>query len=77
MNIEGKIDKISHRGKIIARFPRAVSIGSEVIDNKSKKVGTVTWVFGPVDRPYVEINPVSKTHTRFSSLGREIYTEEE
>ena len=77
MNIRGNIDRISHRGKIIARFPEAVPLGSRVFDNKNSDVGSVTWIFGPVDRPYVEIKPFSKAHTRLTSSGREIYVEEE
>ncbi len=77
MRIEGNVECVSHRGKIIARFPSTVETGSEVIDNRNKKVGTVSWIFGPVDSPYTEIEPPEGYRTRFSLAEKKIYVEED
>ncbi len=77
MRIEGYIDSISHDGKIIARFPRMISLNTPVKDIRNKKIGKIDWIFGPVDEPYFEIEPQNKSQKTLSLIGNKVYLEED
>jgi len=66
--IEGKVETLSRRGRIIARFPRPVEIGDNVCDARNKEMGKVSWVFGPVGSPFVEIEPSEEIKRRLVSI---------
>lgn len=77
MRLKGKIHTISNRGKIVARFPCHVSKESVVFDNRRNELGRVSWVFGPVDEPYVEVTPKAKLKRPLTMIGRSVFVEEE
>ncbi|MFO8110519.1 MAG: hypothetical protein R6U17_08410 [Thermoplasmata archaeon] len=77
MRIEGKVHTISNRGEIIARFPSHVSKRSTVLDNRRNKVGKISWVFGPVDAPYVEVSPKKTMKRPLTMIGRPVFVEED
>ena len=77
MRTEGYIDSISQNGKIIARFPKMVSLNTPVNDIRNKKIGKIEWIFGPVDEPYFEIEPYNKSQKTLSLIGNKIYVEED
>ncbi len=76
MRIEGRIERVSSRGNIIARFDDQVSVGDVVKDNKNVKVGEVTWKFGPVDKPYLEIDTSRGMDRKRFLSDKKIYLEE-
>ena len=76
MRLKGKVVEISNRDNIIARFSREVPVGVEVKDKRNKTIGKVSWIFGPVDDPYFEIQPTEK-RIRLAIDGDVIYAEEE
>ena len=47
------------QGLVIVRVPddAAPDLGTEAVDESLNEVGRVVDVFGPVDRPYVAVNP--------------------
>ena len=77
MRIEGYIDSISQNGKIIARFPRMVSLNTPVKDIRNKTIGKIDWIFGPIDKPYFEIVPQNKSQKTLSLIGNKLYLEED
>ncbi|MFP4001248.1 MAG: Gar1/Naf1 family protein [Candidatus Natronoplasma sp.] len=76
MKIEGEIESISHREKLIARFSKTPESGARVFDNKSKLIGKVGWIFGPVDDPYVEVKLKDDPKKRLTMMNGKIYAEE-
>ncbi|MFP4051960.1 MAG: H/ACA ribonucleoprotein complex subunit GAR1 [Thermoplasmata archaeon] len=77
MRTEGYIDSISDNGKIIARFPASVNSNTLVKDIRNKTIGKIDWIFGPVDEPYYEIEPLNKSQKTLSLIGNKIYVEED
>ena len=77
MRTEGYIDSISNEGKIIARFPTHVNLNTPVKDIRNKKIGKIDWIFGPIDKPYFEIEPLNKSQKTLSLIGSTIYVEED
>ncbi len=75
MKFLGAIQEISYDGKLIVRgaFPPRPRDG--VVDNRKKKLGQVKRVFGPVDSPYVLIEPTGNS-TLLTSIGKQVYIEE-
>ena len=71
----GRVQTISHTGKIIAQGGHAPRPGSKVYDNSKGRVGTVVKVFGPMKAPYVAIRPDKKKTDLLSLIDMELYTE--
>ena len=74
---EGEIITLTNRDEIIARFSTKMEVGTSVIDNTNKKVGTINDIFGPVKDPYYQIESTKKREKRISMLGKKLYVEEE
>ncbi len=55
MKILGNSLHIANSGKLIARSEKTLSPGGIVFDSKKKKIGKVSYVFGPTKKPYVSI----------------------
>ena len=55
MKILGNSLHIANSGKLIARSEKTPSPGGIVFDSKKKKIGKVSYVFGPTKKPYVSI----------------------
>jgi rRNA processing protein Gar1 len=48
---------------------------SRILDNRQKPIGRVVKVFGPVDSPYVSIEP-GADFSLLSAAGKQVYVEE-
>ena len=55
MKFLGNSLHIANSGKLIARSEKTPSPGGIVFDSKKKKIGKVSYVFGPTKKPYVSI----------------------
>lgn len=53
----GKVLHVSASGNMVVQATMAPSIGSRVVDEKIREVGSVYDVIGPVSRPYVVVRP--------------------
>ncbi|MFP3871366.1 MAG: Gar1/Naf1 family protein [Candidatus Natronoplasma sp.] len=73
---KGEITSVTNEGNIIGRFPRLPEMGSQIIDKRKKPIGEVTWIFGPVNRPFVEIRTRLDPKKRLSILDEPIFVEE-
>lgn len=76
MKIEGEIESISHRDKIVARFSNIPEPGARVFNNKNKLIGEVGWIFGPVDDPFVEVKLNVDPRKRLTMMREKLYVEE-
>ncbi|MFO7991885.1 MAG: hypothetical protein R6U61_06300 [Thermoplasmata archaeon] len=77
MRIEGKIKKINDTDEVIARFGKSVPVGSKVVSHRNRKIGKTSWIFGPVDSPYVEIKLDREQKGFFSMIEKKVYIEVE
>ncbi|MEE1134545.1 Gar1/Naf1 family protein [uncultured Methanobrevibacter sp.] len=55
MKFLGNSLHVANSGKLIARSEKTPSPGGIVFDSKKKKIGKVSYVFGPTKKPYVSI----------------------
>ena len=55
MKFLGNSLHIANSGKLIARSSKTPSPGGIVFDSNKKKIGKVSYVFGPTKQPYVSI----------------------
>ncbi len=55
MKFLGNSLHIANSGKLIARSSKTPSPGRIVFDSNKKKIGKVSYVFGPTKKPYVSI----------------------
>lgn len=77
MRIQGKVHAISSRGELIARFPKHVPEKTVVVDNRRNTVGMVSWIFGPVVSPYVEITCSRTMRRPLRMIHRPVFVEED
>ncbi len=49
--------------------------GSPVLDTRRRKLGRVQRVFGPVDSPYISVQPTGD-QSLLGMMGKQVYTEE-
>lgn len=68
----GVVSHISRRGRIIVKAESIPKLESEVIDEKSKPVGVVIDLLGPIQNPYVAVKPYSKENLE-SLVGKVLY----
>jgi len=68
----GKVLHVSSSGNLIVHADIAPEIGSKIVDEKLKEVGSVYDVIGPVDHPYVTVRPVEKSEAE-KYVGKTLY----
>lgn len=74
--MEGEIVNIRNPTQLLAKFPELPSLGSPVYNNKGKQIGTINWIFGPVDKPIVEVELDSNAKRKMTIMYEKIYVEE-
>ncbi len=57
MDVLGKVEEITCDGRFIVRCTNTPELG-DIVFRKETKFGTIGRIFGPVDEPYVSINPM-------------------
>ncbi|WP_254274051.1 H/ACA ribonucleoprotein complex subunit GAR1 [Haloarcula marina] len=52
------------QGLAIVRAPDAeyADVGTDIVDDQLRTVGSVVDVFGPVEKPYMAVSPGSNVH---------------
>ncbi len=76
MKNRGEVVRITSEGDIIGRFSTPLEVGTKIMDKRKKNIGKVTWIFGPVDDPFLEIKTHFEPHRRISISNEPIYAEE-
>ena len=76
MRLLGVVQDISHDGKLIVKARFAPNLKELVRDNLKGEVGRVSKIFGPVQSPYVAIEPRKELKT-LAVLGKEVYVQQE
>lgn len=75
MKLLGVVQDISFDGRLIVRGALAPSPRDRVVDNRNKPVGFIRRVFGPVDAPYIMVEPVGRSNL-LAAVGKQVYIEE-
>jgi RNA-binding protein len=75
MKLLGVIQDVGFDGKLIVRGAFAPGPRERVVDNRSKPLGFVRRVFGPVDSPYIIVEPAGKSNL-LAAVGKQVYVEE-
>ncbi|MCQ5376000.1 MAG: Gar1/Naf1 family protein [Methanomassiliicoccales archaeon] len=71
----GAVQEIAFDGKFVVRATFAPNIGMSVLDNRKRVIGRVKRVFGPVNNPFVSIEPANN-YRPTDVVGKQIYVEE-
>lgn len=75
MKLLGVIQDIGFDGRLIVRGTFAPGSHDRVLDNRSKPLGYVRRVFGPVDSPYIMVDLAVKSNL-LAAVGKQVYVEE-
>lgn len=73
-DVVGTVINASERG-LLVKAPRMVPIGTHLVDVRDQPVGRVVDVIGPVQAPYLVVNPGKGAKTQ-RLLSREVYSPE-
>ncbi|MDD1771290.1 MAG: Gar1/Naf1 family protein [Methanomassiliicoccales archaeon] len=72
MQLLGNVREITVDGKLVVRATFTPKIRDEVWDNRKKYIGRVVRIYGPVDSPYVNVEPTGDT-SLLSLAGKQVY----
>lgn len=68
------IGRIIHYTKyrvFVAESRRAISLNTPIYDDRKRKIGIVTDVIGPINKPYLVIKPLVDKPEKY--VGKDIY----
>lgn len=69
----GVVENIAYDGLLLVRARFAPPPGAKVLDGRSRALGRVKRVFGPVAEPYVAVEPLKPPTPAL--MGTEVYIE--
>ncbi|TFG14366.1 H/ACA RNA-protein complex protein Gar1 [Candidatus Thorarchaeota archaeon] len=69
----GKVLHISKRGSIIVRTNQTPPMKANVVNKRSENIGIVKDVFGPVNEPYVTVQPRKNMENPEGLVGQMLY----
>jgi rRNA processing protein Gar1 len=72
MQFLGNVQEVTVDGKLVVRATFTPKIRDKVWDNRKRLIGCVVRIFGPVDSPYVTVEPTGDT-SLLSVAGRQVY----
>jgi rRNA processing protein Gar1 len=75
MKLLGVIQDIACDGKLVVRGTFIPGPRDRIMDNRSKLLGYVRRAFGPVDSPYILVEPTGNS-SLLASVGKQVYVEE-
>ncbi|NLI74525.1 MAG: hypothetical protein GX369_07135 [Euryarchaeota archaeon] len=75
MKLLGVIQDITFDGRLVVRASFAPWPRDRVVDNRNRPLGQVRRVFGPVDSPYVMIDPTGRD-SLLGAIGKQVYIKE-
>ena len=73
MKYLGRVVEFSYRAQIICKGSFAPPRSVMVFTQTMRPVGKIDRVFGPVDSPYIAIEPIDEKDLDLANLGSEIY----
>jgi rRNA processing protein Gar1 len=73
LNHLGTIEDISYRGMLIVRPPFVPRTGAKVVDRRSRTIGRIVGLVGPVSKPFVLIEPLGDGGKGAGMVGMAVY----
>lgn len=74
----GRVVNVSSSGMLIIRSDVAPRIGKPVCDKGKFRIGRISRVTGPADKPYVIVKPTGKSeHSLTGIVGRDLFLDDE
>jgi len=75
MRLLGSVQEIGLDGRLIVRGTFVPEYKDRAMDNRGRPIGVVRRCFGPVDSPYVIIQPTGRD-SLLAMAGKQVYIEE-
>jgi len=72
MQFLGNVQEVTVDGKLVVRATFTPKLKDAVFDNRKKPLGRIVRIFGPVDSPYVTVEPTGYT-SLLSVTGKQVY----
>jgi len=72
MQFLGNVQEVTVDGNLVVCADFTPRIRDKVWDNRKRLVGSVVRIFGPVDSPYVTVEPTGDT-SLLSVTGKQLY----
>ncbi len=72
MEYLGQVQEVTLEGKLIVKGAITPRPGSIVYDQRQRRIGRVKRIFGPVDSPFISVEP-SKDEKLLNTLGKNLY----
>jgi rRNA processing protein Gar1 len=72
MQFLGNVQEVTVDGKLVIRAAFTPKLRDMVWDNRKRLLGRVVRIFGPVDSPYVTVEPAGDT-SLLSIAGKQVY----
>ncbi len=75
MRLLGVVQDVTFDGRLLVRGAMTPYPHDRVMDNRKKVLGQVRRIFGPVDSPYILVEPTGK-NSLLAIVGKQVYIEE-
>lgn len=72
MQFLGNVQEVTADGRLVVRAAFTPKLREAVFDNRRRPLGRIVRIFGPVDSPYVTVEPTGDT-SLLSVTGRQVY----
>jgi rRNA processing protein Gar1 len=70
----GVVENLSYDGTVLVRSVFPPARGATIVDKRSRTIGTVVKVFGPVREPFASVRPRGPASPAL--LGAEVFVDE-
>jgi len=72
MQFLGNVQEVTVDGKLVVRASFTPKLKEAVFDNRKRPLGRIVRIFGPVESPYVTVEPTGDT-SLLSVTGKQVY----
>lgn len=72
MQFLGNVQEVTVDGRLVVRATFTPKLKEAVFDNRKRPLGRIVRIFGPVDSPYVTVEPTGDT-SLLTVAGRQVY----
>ncbi len=72
MQFLGNVQEVTVDGRLVVRASFTPKLKMAVFDNRKKPLGRIVRIFGPVDSPYVTVEPTGDA-SLLSIVGKQVY----
>ncbi len=74
MRVLGNVQEVTVDGRFVVRATFTPKLREAVFDNRRRPFGRIVRIFGPVDSPYVTVEPTGDA-SLLSITGKQVYVD--